>query len=79
LTSDEEPVGGWLVLRHWTKGRSGDFWGPDDYDVIWNGRDVGRIFKPGAAVPEDRPWEWTIIGGVAKPRGSRSYGFAATR
>lgn len=24
------------------------------------GRDIGRIFKPRAGVPEDRPWMWTI-------------------
>jgi hypothetical protein len=31
-------------------------WGPDDWDVIdADGRDIGRIFKPGAGVPPDHP------------------------
>jgi hypothetical protein len=30
--------------------------GSDDYDVIWRGRDIGRIFKPKAGVPEEHPW-----------------------
>ena len=39
----DELLGGPLVLRHWSKGRGGDFWGPDDYDVITrDGRDIGR-------------------------------------
>jgi hypothetical protein len=46
------------VLRHASKRKSGT-WGPDDYDVISDGRDIGRIFKAGGGVPEDRPWMWT--------------------
>jgi hypothetical protein len=40
-----EAIGGPLVLRHASK-RSSGTWGPDDYDVIHDGRDIGRIFKP---------------------------------
>jgi len=51
---------------------------PDDYDVIdADGREIGRIFKPGAGVPDDRPWMWTIGGSVFVP--GKSHGFAATR
>jgi len=39
----DEPIGGPLVLRHWTKGRGGDFWKPDDYDVFSGDRKIGRI------------------------------------
>ena len=49
------------VLRHASKRKSGT-WGPDDYDVIHDGRDIGRIFKAGGGVPEDHPWMWTITG-----------------
>jgi hypothetical protein len=51
--------------------------GPDDYHVIQNGRDIGRIFKPGASVPPDHPWMWTITATVvvlALP----SHGFCAS-
>jgi hypothetical protein len=70
-----EPAGGWLVLRHWSKGRRGGPWSPDDYDVMWKGCDIGRIFKPRAGAPPERPWEWTVAYGG----GRASYGFAETR
>jgi hypothetical protein len=54
--TDREPIGGLLVLRHASK-RSSGTWGPDDYDVIDAAdRDIGRIFKPRAGVPEVHPW-----------------------
>jgi len=43
-----EPLGGRLVLRH-TSNRSSGTWGPDDYDVMSGGRDIGRIHKCRAA------------------------------
>jgi len=49
LVTDQELIGGPLVLRHASK-RSSETWGPDDYDVIQNGRGIGRIFKPRAGV-----------------------------
>ena len=48
-------------------------WGPDHYDVIQDGRDIGRIFKPRACAPP-QPWECAITGAIVKP----SHGFAAT-
>jgi hypothetical protein len=72
----EEPIGGPLVLRH-ASTRSPETWGPDDYDVIQGGRDIGRIFKPGAGVPSDHPWMWTITGAVVMPA-LPSHGFSAS-
>jgi len=42
--------------------------------LIQDGRDIGRIFKPSAGAPDDRPWMWTITGAIIKP----SHGFAAS-
>jgi hypothetical protein len=69
-------IGGPLVLRHASK-RSSGTWGSDDYDVVQSGRDIGRIFKPGAGVPPDQPWMWTITGAVVAPKLS-SHGFCAS-
>jgi hypothetical protein len=71
------PHGGPLTLRHASKRRSGT-WGPDDYDVFAGDRDIGRIFKPRAGVPEDHPWMWTITGAVVMPA-FPSHGFCASR
>jgi hypothetical protein len=72
----DEPIGGPLVLRHASKRNSGT-WGPDDYDVIQDGRDIGRIIKPGAGVPPHQPWMWTITGAVVAPR-LTSHGFCVS-
>jgi hypothetical protein len=42
-----------------------------------NGREIGRIFKPRAGVPEDFPWMWTITGAAVAPR-LPSHGFCGT-
>ena len=47
--------------------RSSGTWGPHDYDVIHDGRDIGRIFRRRAGAPPDRPWEWAITGAVVMP------------
>jgi hypothetical protein len=67
-----EPIGGQLALRHASK-RSSGTWGPDDYDVIQDGRDIGRLFKPGAGVPPKHPWMWPVVA----PR-LQSHGFCAS-
>jgi hypothetical protein len=77
MMADDEPIGGQLTLRHWTNGRAGDFWGPDDYNVMSGGRAIGRIFRS-ATAPADRPWMWTITGVTVAPA-LRNYGFAETR
>jgi hypothetical protein len=51
--------------------------GPGRLDVIQDGRDIGRIFKPGAGVPPDHPWMWTITGAVVMPA-LTSHGFCAS-
>jgi hypothetical protein len=71
-----DAIGGPLTLRHASK-RSSGTWGPDDYDVIHDGRDIGRIFMPRAEVPADYPWMWTITGAVVMPH-FPSHGFCAS-
>jgi hypothetical protein len=72
-----EPIGGPLTLRHWSKGRGGDFWGPGDYDVMSGSKVVGRIFRS-ATAPQDQPWMWTITGAIVTPA-VRNHSFAAMR
>ena len=70
---DTELNSGPLILRHASK-RSSGTWGPDGYDVIdSDGRDIGRIFKPRAGIPEDRPWRgnWDSPDAAGRPRGRR--------
>jgi len=62
-----------LVLCHASK-RSFGNWGPDDWDVVQDGRDIGRVFKPSAGVPGERAWMWCVTGAIVKP----SHGFTAT-
>jgi len=33
----------------------------DDYDVLSDSKVVGRIFRPGAGVPAETPWMWSIL------------------
>jgi len=33
-----------------------------------DGQDIGRIFKPRAGAPSDRPREWAITGAVVMPQ-----------
>jgi len=49
----------------------------DDYDVVAQGREIGRIFRPGAGVPQDRQWAWSIFLLERKP-GTTGNGCAAT-
>jgi hypothetical protein len=70
-----EPIGGPLTLR---PTRFGDYTPPDDYEVMNHGRAIGRIYRPHAGAPADRPWEWTITALIVAPA-SPSYGFTATR
>ena len=49
-----------LILRHATP-RSSWLWSEDDYDVISEGKAVGRIFRPGAGAPQTEPWVWSIF------------------
>lgn len=40
---------------------------PDDFEVMLDGRPIGRIYKPHAGAPADRPWEWCVTGAVVAP------------
>jgi hypothetical protein len=42
-----------LILKH--GGRLAN-----DYDVVHDGKLVGRIFLPGAGAPRESPWVWSI-------------------
>ena len=49
-----------LILKRASASRSSGEWGEDDYDVLADGKVVGRIFKA-AASPEGKPWMWTVL------------------
>ena len=51
-------------------------WNDDDFDVVANGKIVGRILKAGVSVA--RPWMWTLHIGHHEHR-SPTHGYAATR
>jgi hypothetical protein len=65
-TLSEEPIGGRLILRHASKRVSGT-WGPDNWDGIYNGRDIGRILNARHGIPPDQPWMWTITRAPVDP------------
>jgi alkanesulfonate monooxygenase SsuD/methylene tetrahydromethanopterin reductase-like flavin-dependent oxidoreductase (luciferase family) len=56
----------YLALKRASASRSSGEWSDDDYDVLADGKAVGRIFKA-AASPEGKPWMWTVLLGA--PRG----------
>src|SRR5262245_65091276 len=49
----------------------------DDYDVLEDGKIVGRIFHLDAAAPEGRPWMWASGHGGHIKRAA--HGYAETR
>jgi hypothetical protein len=52
-------------------------WSDDDFDVLADGGDVGRIFKANAA-PVGEPWMWTLAFGHHEDR-TPTHGYATTR
>jgi hypothetical protein len=48
---------GSLILKRGNLSRSSGQWSDDDYDVLENGKVVGRIFLSPAA-PAGRQWMW---------------------
>jgi hypothetical protein len=68
-----------LILRHANWSRPGNIdWGPNDYDVLDDSRQVtGRIFLSVQA-PQGRPWFWTITA-RDYPRSIHTRGYRATR
>ena len=49
----------------------------EEFDMTFDGQDVGRIYKPGAA-PQARPWLWTIAGFCRRGSGPH-YGHEPTQ
>jgi hypothetical protein len=54
-----EAAGRLLILKRASASRSSGEWS-DDYDVLADGKVVGRIFKVHTA-PVGTPWMWTAI------------------
>jgi len=65
-----------LVLRRAQEYRPGDWnpdhWNPDDFDVLYDGRTVGRIYRINAATGI---WWWESF----MPTRRKGYGDAPTR
>ena len=61
-----------LILK-----RASAKWGEDDYDVLCEGKVVGRIMKA-AAAPVGQPWRWTLAYGHHEDR-SPIHGYEPTR
>src|SRR5262249_13645735 len=49
----------YLTLKRASASRPSGEWSDDDYDVLADGKVVGRIFKVQAA-PVGTPWLWTL-------------------
>ena len=62
-----------LVLKRGDPSRRRD----NDYDVLEDGKVVGRIFHLEAAAPEGRPWMWAS--GHGRHLKSAAHGYEATR
>lgn len=54
-----EPPKDTLILKLGALSRESGSWGPDDYDVLCNGKRVGRIMHTRYASRE-LPWFWSI-------------------
>jgi len=68
-----------LILKRGEFSRSSGQWQDEDYDVLFDGKAVGRIYEDGSAsTPPDIQWFWSVTEIVpAVPNGT--YGHAATR
>jgi hypothetical protein len=50
-----------LILRRANASRAGDPWDDDDYDVLCDGRAIGRIFASDADASPYVHWHWSIF------------------
>jgi hypothetical protein len=66
-----------LILKRASVSRPSGLWNDDDFDVIAEGKVVGRIFNA-AASPVGSPWMWTLAFGHHEDR-SPTHGYEATR
>src|ERR1700745_1169894 len=67
----------YLTLKRAAASRPSGEWSDDDYDVLAEGKAVGRIFKVHAA-PEGTPWMWTLLFGYHEDR-TPTHGYEPTR
>jgi hypothetical protein len=67
----------YLTLKRASALRSSGEWSDDDYDVLAEGKVVGRIFKV-HAVPVGTPWKWTLLYGYHEDR-VPTHGYEPTR
>jgi hypothetical protein len=66
-----------LILKRASASRISGEWSEDDYDVLADGKAVGRIFKVHAA-PVGTPWMWTLLYGNHEDR-TPTHGYEPTR
>jgi hypothetical protein len=66
-----------LILKRASVNRPSGEWNDDDYDVLNDGKVVGRIMKA-AASPVGAPWMWTLAYGYHEGR-SPTHGYEADR
>jgi hypothetical protein len=67
----------YLTLKRASASRPSGDWSDDDYDVLADGKVVGRIFKS-AKSPVGTPWMWTLLFGYHEDR-TPTHGYEATR
>jgi hypothetical protein len=67
----------YLTLKRASASRPSGEWSDDDYDVLADGKVVGRITKA-AAAPVGTPWLWTLLFGYHEDR-TPIYGYEPTR
>ena len=67
----------YLLLKRASASRPSGEWSDDDYDVLAEGKAVGRIFKS-AAAPVGTPWFWTLAYAHLEDR-TPTHGYAASR
>src|SRR5262245_20792601 len=62
-----------LILKRTSALRPSGQWRDNDYDVLEDGKVVGRIFHLEAAAPEGRPWMWASGHGGHIERAAHGY------
>src|SRR5215468_3783948 len=73
----QTPMATPLILKRASASRSSGQWSDDDYDVLEDGKVVGRILHLEAAAPEGRPWMWA--GGHNGDIKRAAHGYEQTR
>jgi hypothetical protein len=66
-----------LILKRASAVRITGEWGEDDYDMLADGKAVGRIMKAEAA-PVGMPWMWTLLFDYHDDR-TPTHGYEPTR